>query len=53
MGKRMIRIKVCSCCGSPYEQDTEIEDLDVCGECNPFDEDLIGIVDMEGLDARD
>jgi hypothetical protein len=49
----MIRIKVCSCCGSPYEIDDADTDLLVCGECNPEDEDLIGLVDMEDFDARD
>ncbi len=47
----MIRIKVCECCGEPYEVDDADEDLGVCGECNYFDEDMIGIVD--DFDARD
>jgi hypothetical protein len=43
----MIKIKVCECCGEAYQIDTADEDLGVCGECNPYDEDLIGIVDFE------
>jgi len=43
----MIRIKVCECCGEAYQIDDADEDLNVCGECNPADEDMIGIVDTE------
>lgn len=46
MGNNMIRIKVCECCGEPYEIDDADEDLGVCDECEPYDEDLIGIVDF-------
>ena len=53
MGKTMIRIKVCECCGEPYEIDDADEDLGVCDECEPFDADMIGIVEIEGYDARD
>lgn len=43
----MIKVKVCECCGEPYQVDDVDEDLGVCGECNPFDPDLIGIIDIE------
>jgi len=43
----MIRIKVCECCGEAYQVDDADEDLGVCGECNVYDYDLIGIVDFE------
>ena len=43
----MMKIKVCECCGDIYEQDDALEDLGTCGECNVYDEDLIGIVDFE------
>lgn len=53
MGETMIRIKVCECCGEPYEIDDADEDLGVCDECEPYDEDMIGMVELEGFDARD
>ena len=43
----MMKIKVCECCGDIYEQDDALEDLQVCGECNFYDETLIGIIDLE------
>jgi hypothetical protein len=43
----MIRVKVCECCGEAYQFDDADEDLGVCGDCNPFDPDLIGIIDFE------
>lgn len=43
----MMKIKVCECCGDVYEQDDALEDLQVCGECNFYDEALIGIIDLE------
>jgi hypothetical protein len=49
----MIRVGVCECCGTAYNYDDAEVDLGVCGECNPADEDMIGIVDMEDFDARD
>lgn len=42
----MIRIKVCSQCGDIYELDDVDEDLGVCENCNPYDEDMIGIIDF-------
>jgi hypothetical protein len=42
-----MKIKVCECCGDIYEQDDALEDLQVCGECNFYDEALIGIIDLE------
>lgn len=49
----MIRISVCECCGESYEWDDVDEDLGVCDNCNVYDEDLIGIVDIEEYDASD
>lgn len=46
----MMRIKVCECCGDAVEIDTADEWDGTCGECNPFDEDLIGIVDFDEKD---
>jgi hypothetical protein len=42
----MRRIKVCEHCGSGYEIDDADEDLGVCDECEPTDEDMIGIIDF-------
>ena len=49
----MIRVGVCECCGEAYNYDDAEHDLGVCGECNPSDEDMIGMIDMEDFDARD
>lgn len=43
----MKHITVCECCGEPYEWEDCDGDLGVCGDCNVYDEDLIGIVDFE------
>ncbi len=43
----MKQIKLCECCGEPYEMDDADIDFFVCHECNVFDEDLIGIIDLE------
>jgi hypothetical protein len=43
----MKQIKLCECCGEPYEIDDADIDFCVCHECNVFDEDLIGIIDLE------
>lgn len=43
----MIRIKVCSQCGEPYEIDDADEDLGVCENCNPYDEEMIGVVELD------
>jgi hypothetical protein len=43
----MIRIKVCLCCGSPYEIDDVDDDLTVCNDCNEPDPDMIGIVEFD------
>jgi hypothetical protein len=40
-------IKLCECCGEPYEVDDADIDFHVCHECNVFDPDLIGIIDIE------
>ena len=48
----MIRIGVCECCGTAYNYDDAEHDLGVCGECNPADEDMIGIVDFEDFDDK-
>jgi hypothetical protein len=40
-------IKLCECCGEPYEMDDADIDFHVCHECNVYDEDLIGIIDIE------
>lgn len=42
----MIRIKLCKQCGEPYEIDDIDPDLEVCGECEPYDEDKYGLVDF-------
>jgi hypothetical protein len=42
----MRKIKLCEHCGSGYEIDDADEDLGVCDECEPTDEDMIGIVDF-------
>lgn len=42
----MIRIKLCKQCGESYEIDDADIDLEVCGECEPFDEDKYGLVDF-------
>lgn len=42
----MIRIKLCKQCGESYEVDDADPDLEVCGECSPFDEDNYGLVDF-------
>lgn len=49
----MKRIMLCEHCGSPYELDDADTDLHVCDECQPYDEDLIGMIEMEDFDARD
>lgn len=46
----MRKVKVCEQCGTAYEIDTEDEDLGVCDECEPYDEDLWGIVDLNEKD---
>jgi len=43
----MKQIKLCECCGEPYEIDDADIDFCVCHECNVYDEDLIGIIDIE------
>lgn len=42
----MIRIKLCKQCGESYEVDDADPDLEVCGECCPFDPDKFGLVDF-------
>ena len=42
----MIRIKLCKQCGESYELDDIDPDLEVCGECSPFDEEKYGLVDF-------
>ena len=49
----MIRVGVCSECGTPYDWDDAEDNPTVCSECNLPDLDMIGLVDMEDFDARD
>ena len=42
----MIRVGVCSECGTPYDWDDAEDNPTVCSECNLPDEDMIGIVDF-------
>ena len=46
----MKQIKLCECCGEPYEIDDADTDLHVCEHCNVYDEDLIGIIDFDEKD---
>jgi hypothetical protein len=46
----MKQIKLCNCCGEPYEVDDADVDFHVCFECNVEDEDMIGIVDFNFSD---
>ena len=43
----MIRVGVCECCGTAYNWDDAEPDLGVCENCNPYDEDMIGVVDLD------
>jgi rubrerythrin len=45
----MIRVGVCSECGTPFEWDDAEENPTVCGECNLPDEDLISFFDIEDI----
>jgi hypothetical protein len=43
----MMKIELCECCGDAIEIDTADEWDGNCHECNPFDEDLIGLYETE------
>ena len=43
----MRKIELCTCCGDPVEIDTADEWDGTCGDCNPFDPDMIGIYETE------
>ena len=41
----MKNIAVCECCGEAYQWDDADGDLGVCGECNVYDTDSIGMLE--------
>jgi hypothetical protein len=41
----MKQIKLCNCCGEPYEVDDADVDFHVCFECNVEDIDSIGMLE--------
>ena len=45
----MKRISICSWCGSPFDLEDEEQEIDVCGECNFYDESMIGEIDEDDL----
>lgn len=45
----MKKISVCSWCGSAFEIEEGEQETDVCGECDFYDEDMIGEIDDDDL----
>lgn len=45
----MKRISICSWCGQAFDLVDDEQETDVCGECDFYDEDMIGEIDDEDL----
>lgn len=43
----MKKISICSWCGQPFEIDENEAEVDVCGDCNFYDSDSIGMLEDE------